>query len=111
MKHFHAATVERRKTYTNKLESQPMEAGWASEAIFFILVEEVKGDNTELSASVEISADGINWIPEGSVFPTIRSGGHYFVKVSHFGNWLRVNGVIEGNNNEIKLSVHLHLKE
>lgn len=111
MRHFHASAVERRITITNKLTSHPMEAGWASEAIFFLFVESVHGTGATLDAWVEISADGINWIREGAAFQKIDAAGHYFAKVSHFGNWLRVHGEVSGMDASIKLSVHLHLKE
>ncbi|MRG44955.1 hypothetical protein GFS24_07510 [Chitinophaga sp. SYP-B3965] len=107
MRHFHASAVERRKYFKGTVSSHPMEAGWAGEAIFFLIIEEVKGI---LNAGVEISADGINWIKEGAVFPLIDKPGHYFCKVSHFGNWLRVSGEVEGEDAEIKVSIHLHLK-
>ena len=110
MRHFQASAVERRLYFKDTITSHPMEAGWASEAIFFLFIEEIKGENTSLKAQVEISSDGINWIEEGSVFPLIDKPGHYFCKVSHFGNWLRVNGEIRGVNSEIKASVQLHLK-
>jgi len=110
MRNFQASAVERRKYFDSVVESHPMEAGWASEAIFFVIVEEVEGENASLDVQVEISADGINWIPEGTVFRTITRPGHYFAKVSHFGNWLRVSGKVERSGVRIKLSVHLHLK-
>lgn len=110
MRHFQASAVERRIHFKNTITSHPMEAGWASEAIFFLIIEEMKGENTSLTAQVEISADGINWIKEGAIFPEITKPGHYFCKVAHFGNWLRVYGEIKGIESEIKASVQLHLK-
>lgn len=110
MRHFQASAVERRQYIDNALETHPMEAGWASEALFFLLVEEVNGEEAALSARVELSADGINWIPEGTVFPVVNQPGHYFVRVAHFGNWLRVSGQVTGEGTKMKLSVHLHLK-
>ena len=92
------------------MSSQPMEAGWASEAIFFIHVEEIKGDDVKLHAKAELSPDGINWVDEGTVFPVMKTTGYYFVKLTHFGNWLRVSGSISGGSETMKLSVHLHLK-
>lgn len=111
MRHFHASAVERRIYINNKLESHPIETGWASEAIFFLVVEEVNGENPVLNARVEISPDGVNWIPEGTSFEDITSPGRYFTKVSHFGNWLRLHGEVAGCEASFKLSVHLHLKE
>ena len=110
MKNFQASAVERRIVVNNDFASHPMEAGWASEAIFFLIVEEIEGTNTELIVSVQISSDGINWIDEGSTFPTINKPGHYFAKVSCFGNWLRINANLKGSNPQVKVSVHLHLK-
>lgn len=110
MRHFHASAVERRKYFTGTISSHPMEAGWAGEAIFFLIIEELKGNDARLNAWVEISPDGINWIREGSMFPLIDKPGHYFCKAAHFGNWLRVNGEILGEDAAIKASVHLHLK-
>jgi hypothetical protein len=107
MRHFQASAVERRIYFKSHLTSHPMEAGWASEAIFYLVVEEIKGEAI-LKAHVEISPDGINWIKEGAGFPEITRPGFYFCKVAHFGNWLRVNGEISGG--EIKASVQLHLK-
>lgn len=110
MKNFHASAVERRITITDILASHPMEAGWASEAIFFLIVDNIEGEGVVLKTSVQISADGINWIDEGTVFEDIDRSGHYFAKVQHFGNWLRVRGQLHGENVSAKLSVHLHLK-
>ena len=110
MRHFQASAVERRKYFETSVESHPMEAGWAGEAIFYLIVEEVEGVDVSLNAGIEISADGINWIAEGTHFPEIDKPGHYFVKVRHFGNWLRVHGTIDGTSSMVKLSVHLHLK-
>lgn len=109
MRHFHASAVERRVKFKNEFTSHPMEAGWAGEAIFFLIVEQID-EGTTLKAIAEISADGINWIAEGAAFPIIDKPGHYFCKVQHFGNWLRVSGKIIGSNTEIKASVQLHLK-
>lgn len=110
MKNFHASAVERRITVTDTFASHPMETGWASEAIFFLIVDDIQGENAVLNASVEISADGINWVAEGTLFDEIDSPGHFFAKVTHFGNWLRVNGQLQGEHVSAKLSVHLHLK-
>lgn len=111
MRHFHASAVERRITVDNIFTSHPMEGGWASEAIFFLIVEEIKGVNAVLDAVVQISADGINWIDEGTSIPGISKPGHYFARVSHFGNWLRVEGRLGEGKTTLKVSVHLHLKD
>ena len=109
MKNFQASAVERRITITGQFGSQPMEAGWASEAIFFIWVESISIP-TELMVNAQISPDGINWIDEDAAKISISQPGYYAVKTVHFGNWLRVRGTVNDPDSELKLSVHLHLK-
>ena len=109
MKNFQASAVERRITITDQFDSQPMEAGWASEAIFFIWVEHINRPAI-LNVNAQISPDGINWIDENDATITINQSGYYNIKLVHFGNWLRVRGVVSESASEIKLSVHLHLK-
>lgn len=109
MRNFQASAVERRITVTEQFDSQPMEAGWASEAIFFIWVEEISIP-ADLTVLVQISPDGINWIDENDLRIIISRPGYYSVKAVHFGNWLRVRGVASNPASDIKLSVHLHLK-
>lgn len=111
MRQFQASAVERRIWIDAELTSHPMECGWASEALFFLIVEEIEGDNAQLNARVQLSPDGINWIDEGTTFETIAEPGTFFVRVSHFGTWLRVVGAVSGEGARVKVSVHLHLKE
>lgn len=108
MKHFQASAVERRIWVDSELTSHPMEAGWAGEALFFLIVEEVEGD-ARLSVAVQLSADGIHWVNEGTWFDYVTEPGTSFVRVREFGNWLRVRGEVEGEG-RFKLSVHLQLK-
>lgn len=111
MRQFMTSTIEQRKNFTSDFSTHPMESGWASEAIFFITVEELAGHSSLLKTAVQISVDGVNWIDEGSFPPPISQIGHYFLKVSHFGGWLRLRGEIEGNNSLFNLTIHLVLKE
>lgn len=89
------STVEQRKDFTGDFDTHPMEGAWAGEAIFFLTIESLRGADTMLNARVQISADGVNWIDEGTAFPALRKAGHYFVKVRHFGGWLRLKGRVE----------------
>jgi hypothetical protein len=110
MKQFLTSTVEQRKIFDSDFNTHPMEVAWASEAIFFIHVEEIPVDSLELKASVQISVDGVNWVDEGTRFDTISSTGHYFVKVSHFGGWLRLNCKLSVDS-KAKITIHLVVKE
>ena len=96
MKQFYAAHLEVKRSFAESFETHPYECGWADEAIFYILVLGVEGEQAELRARVQISLDGVHWADEGTAFEPIREPGLYFVKVSHFGNHLRLSADVKG---------------
>jgi hypothetical protein len=110
MKQFLTSTVEQRKIFDADFETHPMEVAWASEAIFFVHVEEFFGDALELDAFPQLSVDGVNWIDEGSRFETITTKVHYFLRLNHFGGWLRLRCSLK-NNSKVKITIHLVTKE
>lgn len=110
MRNFQMSVVERREPFTHTFETHPFEAAWASEAIFFLRIESL-ADSATVNARVQISADGIRWIDEGTQMPPIAAAGDTFAKVQHFGGWLRLEGTIEGGTGEAILTVQLALKE
>ena len=107
MKQFNAAHLEIKKLFTEGFETHPYEVGWADEVIFFILVEDIIGSGT-LNAKVQISLDGIHWVDEGTAFTPITSKGLHFVKLSHFGNYIRLKTDIEGA--EFKMQIQIASK-
>ena len=111
MKLFNASHLEVKKDFTGDFQTNPYEAGWASECIFFIMVEGLSGKNPRLVAEVEISHDGISWASEGTVSGPITKEGLHFVRVRHFGNWLRLNCKISGENPSFRLNIQIALKE
>ncbi len=111
MRHFATAVLQRHTEYTGDFQTEPYETAWAGEAIFFIRAEEISGEEVTLRAVVQISPDGIHWVDEGTAFPAITEMGDYFVRVSHFGGWLRLAAGIEGSEPRLKLTIHLVLKE
>lgn len=111
MRLFNAAPLELKKNFTEDFQSSPYECGWASEAIFFIMVEALSGKSPKLTAEVEISLDGINWVKEGTVSDPITALGLHFIRVKHFGNWLRLNCKISGQEPSFRLLVQIALKE
>ncbi|MBN1590617.1 MAG: hypothetical protein JW888_13970 [Pirellulales bacterium] len=112
MRHFTTAVLERHASLSGHFETEPFETGWASEAIFFIRAEEITGENPLLHARVQLSADGIHWIDEGTAFEAITARGDYFVRVTHFGGWLRLAGQVNGGEeNRFEATIHLVLKE
>ena len=111
MRQFNAAHLEVKKTFREDFTTHPYEAGWASEAIFFVMVEEIEGENASLKAAVEISHDGVHWVEEGTCLENVTDKGLRFVRVSHFGNWLRLNCRISGEGAAFKLHLQIALKE
>lgn len=109
----YTAVVERNVRWQGDFASEPYEAAWASEAIFFVRALEVNpsGIAAAYSAAVQISADGIRWVDEGTRFdlPTQRDAVT-FCKVRHFGGWLRIAGTLAPNN-RMTVLVSLALKE
>jgi len=110
MQLFNASHLEVKKDFTKDFQTNHHEAGWASEAIFFIMVEKLSGEDASLSAEVEISHDGIDWAKEGTVSASITQQGLHFVRVKHFGNWLRLNCRVSGKNPVFRLNIQLALK-
>lgn len=88
-----------------------METAWASEAIFFVHVETVEGEDAALKLAAQISPDGVNWVNEGTFFPELNKEGTTFVKLNHFGGFLRLEGEVSGKNPNFLITVHLVLKE
>jgi hypothetical protein len=83
------------------------EAGWATEAVFFLQAE---GDHPALTAAAEVSPDGITWIRRGAPVELAASEGLVELPVTVFGNWLRL--VVTGASPAApaRILIHLNLK-
>ena len=110
MRHCITVPLERHKDLTGCFETEPYECGWAAEAIFFLRVQELAGENATLTAAVQVSADGIHWVDEGTVFSPVAAVGDSFARVTHFGGWLRLAGRLEGVEARMNVMIHLVLK-
>ena len=109
MKQFNASHLEIKKWFTGRFETHPYETGWADEAIFFVMIEHIKGENPTLTAHVEISHDGVNWASDGSSPVTVSGRGLHPIKVQpNFGNWLRLAVNIDGG--DLFLNIQIHCK-
>jgi hypothetical protein len=105
----YTAVVERNRVFTEAFASEPYECGWASEAIFYIRKLEASGPVAGTPVHVQISPDGIRWCNEGTVI-TLSNAEIDFVRVKHFGNWLRIVGQLpEGAT--LRAIITLSLKE
>ncbi len=101
--------LARNETWRGDCATEPVEAGWASEAVFFVrALRAPVGAMSEVF--VEISPDGMHWVREGaSVAMPTQEHGIAAVRAAHFGNWLRLRAVLpEGS--ECVVLVTLHLK-
>ena len=103
------AVVARNETWRGRAATEPYEAGWAHEAVIFVrALKPPVGPLPE--ARVEISPDGMRWLPEGTRFPLPdRAEAITFARVRHFGNWLRVAADLR-DGSEIVVLVTVHLK-
>ena len=116
MRQFHTTVVERREDFKTVVETHPFEAAWASEAIFFVRVEEAD-PGVEVNLRAQISADGLRWIDEGTVHGPLTEPGDSFLRVAHFGGWLRLAGEVSrsagdgGSDPVANLTIWLALKE
>jgi len=87
----HTATIARNEVWSGEAVTEPYEAGWAREAIFFVRALEAVGPLAGAAAQVQISADGMHWVDEGTSFGLPdRDGAVTFGRVARFGNWLRL---------------------
>ena len=104
-----AAVIARNETWSGRVATEPHEAGWAREAIFFIrALHDAAG--APATAQVEVSPDGMRWVPEGTVLDLPRREDEVtFAKVAHFGTWLRLSAILPDGASVVVL-VTLHLK-
>jgi hypothetical protein len=103
------AVIARNERWSGEVATEPYEAGWAREAVFFVRALK-QPTGTAPRAWVEISPDGMHWIPEGTEFrmPS-RKDTIAFARLASFGNWLRIATRFDPGAECIVL-VTLHLK-
>ena len=104
----HTAVVELNRVWKGAFETEPYEAAWAREAIFFVRVLETTGPGHQ--ARVQISPDGMRWCDEGTEVLVLGEPGVSFARVGHSGTYLRLAGELPSGV-EAKVIVYLVLKE
>ena len=118
MRKSYTAAVERAHPWQGDFVTEPYEAGWASEALFFVRLTRSAGRadgrapdaGVRVRARVQLSPDGMHWVDEGSALPEL-SQGSAFVRVREFGNWLRLAGTVSPPDRSVQAIVYLALKE
>ena len=87
----HTAIVARNERWEGEAATEPFEAGWASEAVFFLRALAAEGPTGDGRAHVQISPDGMRWVDEGtSAKMPGAADGIAVLRVAHFGSWLRL---------------------
>lgn len=109
MKTFHTSVTDLRQSFSGSFDTFAYECGWAEEAIFFVTVEDPTPAGAEISLRVQLSADGIRWLDEGTTLQ-LTGPGAGFVRLHHFGGFLRLAGEITGADPRCLLTVRLALK-
>lgn len=101
--------VERNTVWHGAFATEPSEAAWASEAIFFIRALGVQSTGAA-TARVQLSPDGLHWCDEGTTITLpARVDDVTFARVRHFGGWLRLVGETP-TGTAITVIVYLTLK-
>lgn len=110
MRQSHTAAIELGTTWEGEFATEPYEAAWAREAIFFIRLLDGEAP-ADAAARVQIAPDGIHWTDEGTEVPLPPvAGPTTFVRLRHFGGWLRLTGSLP-DGVALPVIVHLALKE
>ena len=65
----YTAVIERNRSWKGAFETEPYEAAWAGEAIFYVRALEANDVPEGTPARVQISPDGMRWCDEGTSFP------------------------------------------
>jgi hypothetical protein len=111
MRQFQTTVLDFKYVYQGDFQSAPFEAAWASEAIYFLRIEEIEGSEAALRATVQISVDGIHWIDEGTTAGPFTAPGDHFMRVKHFGGFLRLSCSLAGEGARVQMTNNLVLKE
>jgi hypothetical protein len=100
--------IARNEAWSGACATEPVEAGWASEAVFFVrALGAVEGEMPD--ARIQLSPDGMRWVDEGAATPMPVGGEDLRVlRVRHFGNWLRLAADLPaGSKSTVLVTVHL----
>ena len=93
MRNAYTAVIARGDLWEQSVQTEPYEAAWAGEAIFFVRVLEATGTGAAAAtARVQISPDGMHWVDEGAAMQiAARAEALSFARVNNFGGWLRLS--------------------
>ena len=107
MQNTYTSVLARRVRVDGDYATLPYEAGWASEAVFFVQAE---GDHPDLAIAAEVSPDGITWLRRGEPVALAASESIAELPLGTFGNWLRLTVTGATPDAGARILVHLNLK-
>jgi hypothetical protein len=107
MRRSHTALLERNALLRGEFTTEPYEAGWASEARWFVRALALSAGAT-LDIVPEISPDGLHWCEEGGPAAAVREPGLRSGTLRNFGQWIRLRCRASG---EVRIHAYLVLKE
>lgn len=110
MRRSFTAVIERNKRVSAGFETEPYEAGWASEARWFVRALALKA-GARLEFTPQISPDGLFWCDEGSSALVVEGEGVTSLALRGFGQWLRLRCRVEGGEEAARIMIYLTLKE
>lgn len=114
MRRSFTAVLEQGNVYEADFETEPYEAGWASEARWFIRILDGQDGSADVFVQPEISPDGLVWLADSSAptrVATVADSTASCVQ-REFGNWLRLKVSFGGTvPRKVKFLIYLALKE
>ena len=99
------AVIIRGERVSEGYASEPYEAGWAHEAVLFVQAMDAGPSG---SVQVQISPDGMHWVDEGATLAIPAEGRVAFVRITAFGNWLRLRASVpQGGERRVIATLNL----
>lgn len=110
MRENHTAVLDRNVTWAGTFSTEPYEAAWAKEAMFFIRVLDRSITSSDpVYLTVEVSPDGMHWCSHTEAIEWDPRQEITQISVVHFGGWLRLVGELS-EDNSLNVICYLQLK-
>src|SRR3546814_1767176 len=116
MRRLLSAVLEQGNTFRADFSTEPFEAGWASEARWFIRILDAS-DGAGIEAMPQVSPDGLLWCDDEDRPDPVKLSANAAEPVlvsftqREFGNWLRLKERLSGDQPSVQVLTHLALKE
>jgi hypothetical protein len=110
-----SVVLERNTVLTGEFATEPYEVAWAREARWFVRLLDLRGTRARVQARTQISPDGLHWCDLEPCGIDLGEPGLASWPVREFGGWLRLKGVVSGDDHPTgdaaaKVLIYLVLK-